>query len=380
VIPKTHPRRALTALLLASAAALLAACSGSKAPPPVDLGANPALLGVRQAWTTKLGAVNFPLDIKVVGTNAAIASSDGTVAMIDTRTGGDVWRTQLKTQISAGVGTDGRYAAVVSTDNDVITLDAGREIWRQKLGAYGYTAPLVAGARVFVLSGDRTVTAFDAASGRKLWTQTRAGEPLVLKQAGVLMASGDTLLAGQSGRLVGMNPLNGVSKWEPAIGTSRGTNDVERLVDLVADVGRDGDIICARSFQTAVGCVNTARGQALWSKPAVGSEGVSIDDRLVYGTESDGKLIAWKRSDGDRAWVSERFLHHGLTAPVVVGSALAFGENNGTVHFVAKADGAVLNRVSTDGSAIMAGPTLGGDTVMVVTKNGGVYGFKPAAK
>ncbi len=371
-------RRRLGAWAAAALAVLaLAACSGSKAPPPAELGANPGLLGVRQAWSGKIGAVNFPLDVKLVGNNVAVASSDGTVALLDARTGGDVWRTQLKDKLSAGVGTDGRYAAVVTTENELVTLDAGKEIWRQRLHAYTFTAPLVAGARVFVLTADRTVTAFDAASGRRLWSQPRAGEPLVLNQAGVLVASGDTLISGVSGRLVGMNPLNGSSKWEPVVGFSRGTNDVERLVDLVVRVGRDGDVMCARSFQTAVGCVNTSRGQLLWAKPAVGAEGVAMDDRFVYGTEADGKVISWRRVDGDRAWVSERYLRRVLTAPVVVGKALAFGENNGTVHFISKDDGAVLNRVNTDGSAIAAAPVLAGNTLVVVTKNGGIYGFKP---
>ncbi len=193
----------------------------------------------------------------------------------------------------------------------------------------------------------------------------------------LVVGNGETLISGVSGRLVGMNPANGVSKWEPVVGFSRGTNDVERLVDLVVRVGRDGDVMCARAFQTAVGCVNTSRGQLMWTKPAVGAEGLTMDERLVYGTESDGKVIAWKRLDGDRAWVSERFLRRGLTAPVVVGKALAFGENNGTVHFIAKEDGAVLNRVNTDGSAIVGAPTLAGNTLVVVTKNGGIYGFKP---
>jgi outer membrane protein assembly factor BamB len=61
----------------------------------------------------------------------------------------------------------------------------------------------VAGNRVFVLAADRSVSAFDGQSGRRLWSQQRPGEPLVLRQSGVLLAVGDTLVAGQGGRLVG---------------------------------------------------------------------------------------------------------------------------------------------------------------------------------
>ncbi|MEO8119692.1 MAG: PQQ-binding-like beta-propeller repeat protein, partial [Rhodoferax sp.] len=40
-------------------------------------------------------------------------------------------------------------------------------------------------------------------------------------------------------------------------------------------------------------------------------------------------------------------------------------------------DGSALTRVSTDGSAIVAAPVLAGGTLVVVTRSGGVFGFKP---
>jgi outer membrane protein assembly factor BamB len=40
------------------------------------------------------------------------------------------------------------------------------------------TAPLVAGERVFVVGVDRSVQAFDAATGRLLWVMRRPGDAL----------------------------------------------------------------------------------------------------------------------------------------------------------------------------------------------------------
>ncbi len=359
-------------------AMVITGCAGTAdKPKPADLGPNAALLGVRLAWSSKIGEVSFPLDVKVNGNTVTVASTDGTVAALDSRTGGDVWRTSVGAPLAAGAGSDGRYAAVVTRANDLVVLEGGREIWRQKLPALSFTAPLVAGARVFVLSADRSVTAFDAQTGRKLWTQVRPGEPLVLKQSGVLLAVGDTLVVGLSGRLVGMNPQNGSSRWEAPIATPRGTNDVERLVDLVSHVSREGDVVCARAFQTAVGCVNAVRGALIWTKPAVGSEGLHGDDRFVYGTESDGKVVAWRRADGERAWSSERLKYRGLTAPLAVGRSIAIGDSTGLVHLLSREDGSPLNRVSTDGTAIVAAPVLAGDSLIVVTRSGGIFGFKP---
>ena len=375
--PLAHVLRAQAALILIASLAGCAFFEGSSKPKPAQLQPVNGFVSAKQAWVSRIGPVTFALDVANVGGVLHMAGSDGTVAAIDSRTGADVWRTNVGSGLSAGVGSDGKVSAVVTQGNEVVAIVAGREIWRQKLNAEVYTAPLVAGGRVFVLAADRSSQAFDGQTGRKLWTQQRPTEPLVLRQAGVLMAVNDTLVAGLAGRLVGLNPGNGSIRWEVAIASPRGINDVERLVDLVAGVSRDGDVVCARAFQANVGCVNTARGSLIWTAPANGSQGVRGDERLLFGTEADGTVQAWLRADGTRAWKSEALRYRGLSAPVVIGRSIAVGDFSGIVHLLSRTDGTLLNRVSTDGSAIAAAPLLAGNTLIAVTRNGGVYGFVP---
>lgn len=364
-------------------AASLAGCSlwsggGSAKPAPADLGANVAVLGVRQAWAARVGNVaGLPLDVHALGNVVTVASSDGVVAAIDARTGGDVWRTTLGEPLSAAVGSDGKSAAVVSRNNALIVLEAGRERWRETLAAQVFTPPLVAGGRVFVLSADRSVSAYDATTGRRLWAQQRPGEPLVLRQAGVLLAVGDTLVVGLSGRLVGLNPDNGSVRWEAPLASPRGTNDVERLVELVGRTSKVGDSVCARSFQAAVGCVNTARGSVAWTQPASGAEGVHGDADALFGVESNGTVLAWRRSDGSRLWGVDRLKHRKLTAPLLLGRSVVIGDDTGLVHLLSRTDGSPLNRIATDGSGIAAAPAVAADTLVVVTRNGSIYGFRP---
>jgi len=351
--------------------------SGPAKPQPAELQPVTALVQVRQAWATRVGQVNFPLDTGVSGTSVAVASGDGTVALLDAQTGRDFWRLALNTPLAAGAGNDGKVVAVVTKANEVVAMQDGRELWRQKLGAQAFTAPFVAGARVFVLAADRSVNAFDGQTGRKLWTQQRPNEPLILRQSGVMLAVGDTLVVGLAGRLAGLNPSTGSIRWEAPIATPRGINDVERLVDLVGHVSRQGDVVCARAFQASVGCVNAARGNLLWSKPANGVQGLDGDDRFVFGTEADGNVIAWRRTDGERAWTTDRLRYRGLTAPLVVGRSIAIGDFTGYLHLLSREDGSLLNRLPTDGTAIAATPVLVGNTLVAVTQGGGVYGFQP---
>ena len=66
-----------------------------------------------------------------------------------------------------------------------------------------------------------------------------------------------------------------------------------------------------------------------------------------------------------------------LGTPVLVGRALVVGEDDGTLHFLSKDDGSVLNRIATDGSALASAPLLVGGTLVLVTKRGTVLGLRP---
>lgn len=352
--------------------------SSANKPVPADLGANVPVLGVRQVWTASLGSgAHELLEASVNGSVVTLASSEGIIAAIDARTGGDVWRTSVGDALSAGVGSDGRLAVVVTRSNTLVAIESGRERWRESLSAQVFTPPLVAGGRVFVLGADRSVHAFDASSGKKLWSTARTGESLVLKQSGVILAVGDTLLAGFGGRMQGLNPDNGSIRWEASIASARGANDVERLIELVGRTSRVGDSVCARAFQAGVGCISAQRGATVWSQPASGAVGVHGDADAVFGAESNGSLVAWSRGNGTRLWSSDRLKHRKLTAPLLLGRSVVVGDHTGLLHFVSRTDGAPLNRLALGSAPIVNAPVVAADTLVVQSGNGTVFGFRP---
>ena len=366
-----------------AAALLLVACSGTPKPKPGPLEPLTPQIGGRQVWSSKLDSVQYPLLVAVNQTAASggiftVAGTNGTVIALQADTGAELWRGSVGARLSAGVGSDGRFAAVVTRDNEVVTLDAGRLVWRARLASRVATAPLVAGERVFVMGVDRVVHAFDALDGRKLWTLQRPGEPLTLAKGGVLAAYQDTLLAGQGARLVGIDPTRGSLRWEVAVAAPRGTNEVERLADLLAPAVRiGGPTVCVRAFQSAVGCVNADRGALVWSRNVGGIEGVGGDAELIVGADGSDRITAWRAASGDVAWNNDKLLYRELSAPLVVGRTAIFGDAQGNLHFLAREDGRQLLRLATDGSAIVAPPALSGKTLLVVTRNGGLFAFRP---
>jgi len=368
-------RRSLAPLVLL-ASALVAACSSDK-PKPTPLESLTPQIAGRQVWQASVGAVSFPMLPAARGGLFVAAGDDGTVLAVDAETGAERWRARVNARIAAGVGSDGRYAAVVTRGNEVVVLDAGVEVWRKRVSSAVVTPPLVAGERVFVKGVDRAVHAFDVLDGRRLWTLQRPGDPLTLAQASVLAPFGNTLLVGHGARLLGVDPLRGTVQWDVSMASPRGTNEVERLADLLGPPARVGDRICARAFQSAVACADAAQGRLLWSRNTGGVAAVASDEDLVFGADASDRITAWRAATGDIAWTSERFLHRGLSGALTVGPTVVFGDIEGFVHFLATVDGRAQLRLATDGSAVVGTPVLAGNTLLVVTRKGALYAFRP---
>ena len=373
-------RRAAAILGAAALALALSGCSGARRPKPAELPANPAQLGVQQGWHAALGEVDFPLQPRVLGQRVMLADGKGALLTLDAATGRELARASVGEALTAGVGSDGQVSAVVTRSNHVVALDGAQELWRWLLPTQSYTPPLVAGGRVFVLGADRSLTALDARTGEPLWTMQRTAEPLVLRQSGVLLPVGNTLVAGLAGRMAGINPDTGDVLWEAPIASARGTNDVERLVDLTGPAWRQGSVVCARAFQTALGCVNAAGGQVLWTHAANGAGGISGDGTRLFGTESDGRVMAWRADTGERVWTAEHLKWRYLSAPLALGGAVALGDSEGNVLLLSPDDGRLLERLRVDKSGVVAAPVAADGTLIVVTRKGGVYGLRPGQR
>ena len=357
--------------------AFFAGCATSDKPKPKPLEPLTSQIAGRQVWTQRVDSSALPSAVAVNAGVFTVVGGDGTVMALQVDNGRELWRANAGGKLGAGVGSDGKVAALVTRDGKLTALEGGRTLWQKPLAARIVTAPLVAGERVFVLGTDRSVQAFDAQSGQKLWGVQRPNDPLTLAQAGVISAFKDTLVVGQGARLVGLDPRDGSIKFEVAVASPRGTNEVERLADLVAPASRVGDIVCARAFQAAVGCVDAQQGTLKWTRVSGGTDGVAADGQTVFGADASDRITAWKANTGEVLWTSDKLMHRGLSAPLIVGNAVVFGDADGMLHFMSRDKGEAVLRLPTDGSAVLTAPVISGTTMLVVTKSGGVFAFRP---
>ncbi len=374
ILNQTAARWALRTAVLA-ATAILAACGTSK-PKPAPLESLQPTVRLSTVWSQRVGSVEGPVALALANGSVTTASTDGRIVSFDVATGRERWQARADADLTAAVGSDGRYAAVVTANNELLSFDQGKLLWKERQPGRVITAPLVAGERVFIQAVDRSVRAYDAQDGRWLWNYQRpGGEPLALASAGVVTAFRDTLVVGQGARLVGLDPLKGTVRFDVNVGTPRGSNEVERLADLVGPVARADDEVCVRAFQLSVACLELNRGSLRWSRPQTGIQGVGADERIVVGADGADRITGWKTDNGDIAWRVDRFTRRGLSAIALWGDRVAFGDQDGYLHVLSATDGRTLARIELD-AALASAPVVSDQLLLVVTRRGTLYALR----
>lgn len=349
--------RVLIVLALASS---LSGCflwsSGSKGPTPSPLPAFQPSTEIRALWRGSVSAAEDALLQPAVVKDAVFAAGrDGTVVRYDQ--GRETWRVKAVKRLSGGVASDGDIVVVGSSDGQLQVLDAshGTERWRIRLGGEVLGTPLVTGGVVLVRVGDNQIAAYSAADGKRRWIYQRAQAALALRTYTGFARAGDLLLAGfAGGKLVAVTLAGGFPRWEAAIAQPRGSNELERMADVVGSPVVAGDVACVAAFQGRVACVDHESGVIRWARDLSSGVGLDADEQAVYLTDVNGALYALDPRTGASIWKQDKLAYRGLGRPLIVGAYVAVADAEGWIHLVDRTDGRFAAQVRADSTAVAA--------------------------
>ncbi|CAJ5517616.1 lipoprotein [Burkholderia pseudomallei] len=367
----------------AAAVLVLAACSSTKDARrvPTPLTEFKPVLDVQQVWTASVGkGGRYSFSPVAVGDVVYVAGANGSVEKIDAKTGQQVWRTKIGSDLSAGVGSDGNLTAVGALKGGVFVLGPdGKQLWKATVQGEIFSPPLVGNGLVIVRTIDGQVIAFAAQTGEQKWTYRNRAVPLNLRvSAGMTFAGDAAVLAGfPGGGLVALNLQTGEPFWQTPVSFPKGVTEVERINDVTGAPTLVGAETCAVTFQGQLGCFDANSGRPLWEKPFSSRSGVAQDDTVVVGGDDWSVVSAYDVATGKALWRNDKLKSRDVGVPYLLGRAVVLGDYKGFVHFLSRDDGTFVARMKTDGSAIAAAPVLAGNTLVVLTQDGGVYGFRP---
>jgi outer membrane protein assembly factor BamB len=339
------------------------------------------VLTVEQAWKSSVGKAGRYLFTPVAfGDMVFAAGANGTVAKIDAKTGQDVWRTKLKDDLSAGVGSDGNLTAVGGLKGSVYVLGPdGKQLWTALAPGEIVSPPLVGNDLVMGRRIDGKVVAFNAQTGEQKWVFQVRAVPLNLRvAAGMTFAGNQAALAGfPGGTFAAINLQTGDAFWQTPVSFPKGVTEVERINDVTGAPSLVGAQTCAVTFQGRIGCFDANSGRPVWEKAFSSDSGLAADDQVVAAGDDWSVVNAYRANDGALLWKSDKLKNRQVSVPYILGRAVVVGDFEGYVHFLETSKGELVGRAKTDGSGISAAPVLAGDTLVVQTKDGGLFGFRP---
>ncbi len=311
----------------------------------------------------------------VVGERVYAVSSAGEVIALDAGSGRQLWRSQLKQTISAGVGATDGIVLVGTNKGEVVALDDnGKERWRSALNTEALSPPRAAGETVVARSGDGSVFALAQADGKRIWSQQRTPPALTLRELGApAIAEGNVYAGFPGGKLVAMSLEAGAQLWEASVSVPRGATELERIADVAAEPLLVDEQVCAVAYQGKLACYGTAKGNLEWARELSSARTLARDARNVYAVDDRGMVLAFTRLSGTSLWRQDKLENRKVTGPAVSGDRLAVGDFEGYVHILSTEDGRFLARVPTDGGAIVAEPVIAAGRFVVQTTKGGVF-------
>lgn len=352
--------------------------STSTAVKPAELPPLSSAQPVKTLWQASVGGAGiFIFSPALVAGNIYAAARDGTVVKLEAATGKVLWKVSAGTQLSGGVGTDGKLVAVGTDKGELLVLDAEKGVlrWKARVSSEVLAAPRVASGLVLARTSDSRIFAFDAADGKRRWVYQRAASSLIIRSpAGMTVNEGNIYAGFAGGKLVALALETGALRWEVSVSQPKGATELERVSDLSGDPAVQGREVCAASYQGRAACFELQNGNPVWAREMSTLNGMSVDARYAYVADEKGAVHSLDRTNGRSVWKQDRLANRELTLALAVGGEVVFGDLQGYVHFVARDSGAFLARAATDGSKIRAAPLrLANGAVLVQTLNGGLF-------
>jgi outer membrane protein assembly factor BamB len=266
-------------------------------------------------------------------------------------------------------------------------LDAAPDLrieWRSSVGAGTDTrrslvaAPVVQDGKVYVIDADQRVSAWEAATGQRIWTRqlSPVGKRDNHAVGGGLAVAGDRLIVPSGfGYVAALSISDGSELW---------------LRRTESPMSGSPAILGARAYVTSTNneiyALDTATGEIVWTDQAIAesarvlsSPSPAVTNDILVAPYSSGELIAYLPANGRRLW-TDTLTSSGVYTPMSAINDIAGRPSvQDGVVYAASHSGLLTATDARSGTRMWAqqigsriGPVVGGDYIFIVDSNGQV--------
>ena len=231
------------------------------------------------AWNVHVRRQGGNKDDRSTSSFPTVAEEDQGIMALDAQTGRVLWETKCPRMVTLSLAASDKHVCYHDFD-DVVCLDVadGKELWRGESKSWpdltGTAGTLIMHDRVVFYTADRAMSAWEAATGRRLWTGPRIARTTIRHPADLFLAGG--LLWG--GLTPDMDPGRIPSEVSPEAGKPMGGRAVQGLDPRTGEVKRELDIQKLITPGHHVRCYRAKATERFLLWPKRGVEFVDIAD------------------------------------------------------------------------------------------------------
>ncbi len=342
-------RKAIIILLFG----LLSGCSSSPSPiePPVKLEPLDNELRISSSWHRDVGkgVRHQYLRFEPIWNKEIFYTVEytGNIYAINSESGQTLWQKNYTHNITAGLAQSDNAMYFATENGKLFSVNKtnGDVNWQAKLTSEALAVPLVVNNALFVRTVDGNIAKLDMSSGKVLWVHTDTAPPLSLRGTSHPVAYGKLILSGSDqGKIYALDQATGNKIWEKSIASPKGRTEIERLVDIDANMIVVNDLLFTVTYQGRIACMHTETGRIIWTRDFSSYTGMTLETARLYITDSVGYVWALDPRTGATVWKQDKLLRRSLTKPVLQNEYVVVADFNGFIHWLAKSDGHLVAR------------------------------------
>ena len=384
--------------------------------PAHAMGVTAARDNIARAWKTGIGKGSNKkgriVATPVVANGVVYAmNAQNTVTAVDAASGGRIWSHTIKVELGkatrsratgfidrlsnprgffggnrsgvdreswgGGVAYEGGRVYVASGYGVLTALDArtGAPIWDRKVETPLHSAPTVADGRVFAITDDNEIFAFNTDDGEVLWTYQGIIETARMLTSPSAAVVDDVVIAPfASGELVALRAQNGTVLWQDALSSAGKLTPLSSLNDISAGPAVADGYVVATAQSGAMSAFDLRTGQRVWNQPAGALGYPLMAGDFIYTVTTDAQMACLSRADGKVVWLTQLETYEkpkkkkgkiSWVGPVFTGGRLFSASSHGEAVEVDPRTGAILRSYSV-GDPVFVQPIIANQTVYLL--------------
>lgn len=334
--------------------------------------------GTQILWEVNTNKIdsNKPLNIIVQNEKAFVLSAEGQLLAINHESGKIEWEKQFDAVITSGLGGNNKHLIFTSQDGYVWCLNLeGGLLWKSYVGMVD-VQPLVLDESVIVRRNDNQFIEIKLMDGRQGWTYQAPTPPLTVNNKGNMRFSDGVIYTGlPDAKLIAIEAASGALIWEASISRSKGTSDIDRVIDITSTPVIDNELIFSASMNGDTACLDRRSAQNLWSRPLSSSVGITdhLDEVLVV--HESNSIYSLDKITGETNWRNAELVGRNVTQGIIIDDMFIVGDYEGLLHMIRIGDGQLIGRVSLgDNSPITNNMIINeDDTIIAMNEEGSIH-------